>query len=94
MIDVDADTSDVSWSEEHDAYTTRFDDDDGDYSPSVAVVETLEAALDGEVYPLFDYVDPDALDDIVHESSGAVVSFEVESVTVTVHGDGRVFVRP
>jgi hypothetical protein len=86
------DASGVSWSDDHDAYTTRFDDDG--YSPSVAVAETLETALDGPVDPLFDYVDPDALDHLVEKSSPPVtVTFEVESVTVTVHGDGRVFVR-
>lgn len=95
MTDVDADTSDVSWSEAEDAYRTRFDDEDGDYSPSVAVAQALESALDDNINPLFDYVDPDALDALVVESSvTAAVSFEVESATVSVHSDGRVFVRP
>ena len=95
MTDHDADTSDVSWSESHDAYTARFDDEDGNYSPSVATAEVLESALDGGTRPLFDYVDPDALDALIEETSGKMtVSFEVESATVTVHSDGRVFVRP
>ena len=92
---IDADTADVSWSEEHDAYTIRFDDESDGFSPSVAVAQALEAALDGcDGKPLFDYVDPDAFDALVVGSSGVTVSFDVESATVTVHGDGRVFVRP
>jgi hypothetical protein len=83
-----ADTADVWWSDERDAYTTRFADEDGRYSPSVAVAETLEVALDGCERPLFDYVDT-----LVTASAETTVSFGVESVTVTVHGDGRVFVR-
>jgi hypothetical protein len=92
MIGLESDTTGVSWSEEHDAYTTRFDADG--FPPSVAVAETLEAALDEWGQPLFDYVDPEALDALVSESASATVSFDVESATVTVHSDGRVFVRP
>lgn len=89
---IDGDTEGVFWSEQHGAYTTRFDDDG--YTPSIAVVETLGAALDERPGPLFDYVDPDALDGLVADASESVrVTFEVESATVTVHGDGRVFVR-
>lgn len=83
------DTPGVSWSDDLDAYTARFDDGD---SPSVTVAETLEAALDGSFDPLFDYVDPDALDALVGGPS-ATATFEVEDATVTVHGDGRVLVR-
>jgi hypothetical protein len=85
------DSTDVLWSEEHGAYTTRFDDGD---APSVAVAQALEAALDAQPAPLFDYVDPDALDALVADSSSLTVTFEVEAATVTVHGDGRVLVRP
>jgi hypothetical protein len=86
------DASSVVWSDDHDAYATRFDENG--YSPSVAVAETLETALDGPVDPLFDYLDPDALDRLVRTSSASMtVTFDVESATVTVHGDGRVFVR-
>jgi hypothetical protein len=88
---IDADASPVSWSDDHDAYTTRFDDS---CSPSVAVAQTLETALDGWNTPLFDYVDPDALDSLVADASESVtVTFVVEGAAVTVHGDGRVFVR-
>jgi len=95
MIDAEGvDTSDVSWSDDYGAYTTRFDDDGDGYSPSVAVAETLETALDGWDEPLFDYVDPDALDSLVGDPASSVtVRFDVEAATVTVRGDGRVFVR-
>jgi len=86
------DTSGVCWSEDHDAYTMRFDEND--YPPSVAVAETIETALDEHVDPLFDYLDPDALDGLVGGSSTAMtVTFDIEEATVTIHGDGRVFVR-
>ncbi|AZH26111.1 HalOD1 output domain-containing protein [Haloplanus aerogenes] len=92
MIDTDAGASSVSWSDDHDAYVARFDDDG--VVPSVVVAETLEATLDEQIEPLFDYVDPDALDNLVSDPSVAVkVTFDVEEATVTVHSDGRVFVR-
>jgi len=75
-----------------DTYATHFDG--GGPAPSIAVAETLETALDGKVDPLFDYVDPDALDTFVTEASEPVtVRFDVEDATVTVHGDGRVLVH-
>jgi len=90
---IDADAWDVVRDDDHDAYTMRFDRDG--LAPSVAVAVILETALDAETSPLFDYVDPDSLDAIVAGSETTVtVTFDVESATVTVHGDGRVFVRP
>jgi len=90
---IDADAWDVVWDDDHDAYTMRFDRDE--IAPSVAVAVILETALDAETGPLFDYVDPDALDAIVAGPETTVtVTFDVESAIVTAHGDGRVFVRP
>jgi hypothetical protein len=94
MTDTDRGATDVSWDEERGAYTTRFDGENGDHSPSVAVAEALESARDDRGRPLFEYVDPDALDALVTGSERTTVSFEVESATVTVRGDGRVFVYP
>ena len=83
----------VVWDDDHDAYTVRFGRDGP--APSVAVAVILETALDAETGPLFDYIDPDALDAIVAGPETTVtVTFDVESAVVTVHGDGRVFVRP
>jgi hypothetical protein len=91
MIDVDA--WDVVWDDDHDAYTMRFDQ--AGLSPSVAVAVILETALDADTGPLFDYVDPDALDAIVAGPEPTVtVTFDVDGATVTVHGDGRVLARP
>jgi hypothetical protein len=91
----DADTSDVSWDEARQVYATRFDENGR--SPSVAVAEALAAAFGETTRPLFDYVDPDALDDVVAgpaASPSVVVTFRVEETLVTVRGDGRVSVRP
>jgi hypothetical protein len=91
MIDTDA--HDVVWNDDRGAYSMRFDRDGP--TPSVAVAVMLETALEVEAGPLFDYVDPDALDTIVTAPETAVtVTFDVEGATVTVHGDGRAFVRP
>ena len=93
MIDIDADAWDVVWDDDHDAYTMRLDRDG--LTPSVAVAVILEMTLDAETGPLFDYVDPDALDAIVADPETTVtVTFDVEPAVVTVHGDGRVFVQP
>jgi hypothetical protein len=94
---IDADTSTVSWDDDREVYVNRFDDAQ---SPSVAVAETLETALPDEDRPLFEYVDPDALDALVGDRPGASssssvsVTFQVEDVLVTVRGEGRVSVRP
>lgn len=77
-----------------DVSVVRFDETHR--SPSVVVAETLETVLDDLNRTLFDYVDPDALDELVGDSgAGAslVVSFTVDGTSVTVHGDGRVVVR-
>ena len=95
----DVDTSDVSWNDDRKVYTARFGDG---RSPCVAIVEALAAALpdDHDHEPLFEYVDPDALDVLVGDrpgsptSSSVTVTFPVEGLLVTVGSDGRVSVRP
>jgi hypothetical protein len=77
-----------------DVSIVRFDETDR--SPSVVVAETLETVLDDLNRTLFDYVDPDAMDELLGGSraaSSVTVSFEVDGTSVTVHGDGRVVVR-
>lgn len=70
--------------------------------PSVAVAETVAVAVDREptaIEPLYESVDPDALDALVRsneEPSAAdtvAVSFDVAGRRVTVHGTGEVVVR-
>ena len=71
--------------------------------PSQAVVETVAVASNREpkaIEPLYDVVDPDALDSLVGANgtassrSGPTVTFEFAGHDVTVRGDGTVVVRP
>lgn len=73
-----------------------------DISPSTAVVETLAVAMDRDpatMEPLYDRIDPDALDVLVRSDgrvpprTSVTVSFEVEGYEVTVHATGEVVVR-
>ncbi|WP_251343159.1 HalOD1 output domain-containing protein [Haloplanus halophilus] len=89
----EADSAAARWDEDRDAYVARFDGTNR--SPSVAVAETLTETVEVGDRPLFDYVDPDALDALVAGSSpSTTVTFDVEDAAVTVHGDGRILVRP
>jgi len=72
-------------------------------TPSTAVVETVAIASDREptaIEPLYETIDPDALDALVRSnetvsSRGDVnVTFEFAGLGVAVHGDGGVVVRP
>ncbi|WP_251330319.1 HalOD1 output domain-containing protein [Haloplanus pelagicus] len=89
----ESDPSGTRWDEDHGAYVSRFDE--ARRSPSVAVAEALAATVDVADRPLFDYVDPDALDALVVGSpASTAVTFDVEGAAVTVRGDGRILVRP
>lgn len=72
-------------------------------TPSTAVVETVAIAANRdplELEPLFDSVDPDALDTLVRSTENdspdgnATVRFVHDGYEVTVHRDGTVVVRP
>ena len=73
-----------------------------DTPASTAVVETVAAACDcepTELDPLYEVVDPDALNAVVSSGDGPVaggttVTFEVADRSVTVHDGGAVVVRP
>jgi len=70
-----------------------------DTSPSVAVAETVALAADSDptaIDPLFEEIDPGALDAVVRSTGAAepTVSFTVSEFTVTVSSDGEVVVRP
>ncbi|WP_121822608.1 HalOD1 output domain-containing protein [Halostella salina] len=70
-----------------------------DTSPSVAVAETVALAADSEptlIDPLFEELDPGALDAVVRSDGAAepTVSFTVCEYEVTVSSDGEVVVRP
>lgn len=79
--------------------------------PSTAVVETVAAAVGcdpTDLEPLYDYVDPDALDTLIINaldtlardgdptppSGGTTIGFGFADYDVTVYTDGEVAVRP
>ena len=71
--------------------------------PSAAVIETVAVACNREptgLEPLYEVVDPDALDALVRSSSDSpaaertTVTFEFADKSVTVHGGGAIAVRP
>lgn len=68
-------------------------------SPASAVVETVSQALDcgpTAFGPLYEYIDPDALNNIVASTTPSgttaetVVSFQFDAHTIAVHGSGDV----
>ncbi|WP_255198781.1 HalOD1 output domain-containing protein [Halorarius litoreus] len=68
--------------------------------PSTAVVETVAAAAGRDLIefaPLYEFVDPDALNELVRSptagKSGATVSFVFEGYKVTLHSDGELVVQ-
>ena len=72
-------------------------------TPSTAVIETVAVASDREptgIEPLYEVIDPDALDALVRANGdepvgvGTTVTFEFGGQSVTVHGGGSVVVRP
>ncbi|GAB6862609.1 HalOD1 output domain-containing protein [Haloplanus litoreus] len=90
---IDSDGTHPTWDADRRAYVTRFDGTGR--PPSVAVAVAVAAVLDESPRPLFDYVDPDALDDLfVDSAESTTITVDVDGAVVTVRGDGRVFVRP
>ncbi|WP_313692337.1 HalOD1 output domain-containing protein [Halorarum halobium] len=72
-------------------------------TPSTAVVETVAIAAACEptvLEPLYETVDPDALDTLIRsigtdsKDGDATVTFALDGYQVTVERDGRVDVRP
>lgn len=69
-----------------------------DRSPAEVIVDALSAAADVdpvELPPLFDYVDPDALDTLFDNHDGApdadtLLSFKIDTWNVFVRADGRI----
>ena len=74
--------------------------DGSETPPSIRVVETVADALDAdptELGPLYEAVDPDALDALFESPerfTGGCVTFAFEGCTVTVDADGWVAVFP
>lgn len=86
---------------ERDALTAQFDPAD-ERAPSAAVIESVATMIDSDpatITPLFDVVDPDALDRLCdaairgpNRDAPLTVSFRYEGCAVTVHADGRLTV--
>jgi hypothetical protein len=85
------------------AETIRTQFDWASTAPSMAVIETVAIALDRElttIEPLYESIDPDALDALLRSNGSlatandVTVSFVVADRQVTVHSRGDVVVRP
>jgi|AntRauTorcE11898_2_1112593.scaffolds.fasta_scaffold04574_6 hypothetical protein len=72
-------------------------------TPTTAVIETVAIASNRKptgIEPLYEVIDPDALDALVRSSGaesgddGTAVTFEFAGQCVTVRGGGAVMVRP
>ena len=81
----------------------RAEFDWADVAPSTAVVETVAIAANREptvLEPLYETIDPDALDTLIRSeginSTGgdAIVTFVLDGNGITVQRDGSVVVRP
>lgn len=84
------------------AADTATDGDSPRRPPSIGVLEAVTAATGTpatDLRPLYEVVDPDALDDLFRPSAGdghanGAVSFRYAGCTVTVHADGRTDASP
>jgi hypothetical protein len=63
--------------------------DDAASTAIVDVVASVENVPARMLEPLYDTIDPDALDALVAGENPVEISFEYEGHTVVVHGDGR-----
>lgn len=78
-------------------YVGRFDwDERAPASAVVASVAKAEGCEAEELDTLYDYIDPDALNELVDSANGEYVelSFAFDAHRVTVRGNGNVFVEP
>jgi len=94
--------SDHSETQSATTHTIRADYDWTAIPPSTAVIETVAVALDREptaTQPLYEAVDPDALNTLIRSTDSdptgeeVTVSFRFAGQSVTVHGGGSVVVR-
>lgn len=93
-------TEDIEFNEDQDIYRAQFD-----YHarpPSIAVIETLETALEADTHelpPLYEVIDPDALDKVFDQTqtgqlrNDASVQFTFEGHPINVHSYGVVEVE-
>lgn len=95
---VDVGASDSGVCEATERFQTQHDWDDG---PITASVVNAIAAVTGDeptaITPLYEVVDPDALDHLFESVRGdelVIVSFHLAGCAVRVGGDGDIEVRP
>ena len=90
----------IEFDSERREYRARYDPEA--VAPSVAVIDVVRTVFDDErdPRPLYEVVDPDALDSLLESRSNRdrrdpiSVSFPYAGVRVTVTSDGRITVRP
>lgn len=87
----------IEYDRQTDTYRAEYDW--STIAPSIAAIESL-ASLRGvaptDIDPLYEYVDPDALDGVFEaDSAGPTtsVTFEFETDRVAVYGDGTITIR-
>ena len=71
-------------------------DDESRRSPSVAVLRAVADEKDADVTdlePLYNYVEPAALDDLCSHGFDGALTFHYLDYEVTIHGDGRIEIR-
>ncbi|NHN41305.1 hypothetical protein G9C85_06600 [Halorubellus sp. JP-L1] len=89
-------------SEDHQGSDIEHIQNEYDWSstnPSVAIVETVAVTLNREpnkLPPLYDFIDPDAIDALLSRpnSRGVHLSFVYAGVRITVDDDGTVTIHP
>lgn len=99
----DSRRDEADWGGEGVVYTATFPGEYGEL-PSTSVVETVAEATGVEatrLRPLYDVIDPDALDRLFGDPPGrsldaatGLVTFRYEGCDVSVHADGRTVVAP
>lgn len=86
---LEADSTDSN----HESFQVEVDRDE---QPSEAVIRSVSTVSGKEptsLTPLYDFLDPDALDELVKNSDRVTVQFEFDGYLVTVRSDDRIFVR-
>ena len=96
----DSRISDVEYDPDADTYHATFDPTT--VSANTAVIQSVAAVMRVDpldIEPLYEYIDTDSLDTLIHSASEKSTthlstSFRFEDADVTVHADGRVIVEP
>lgn len=74
-------------------YRFTLEEDDHPSTRLIQAIASITNAGHGELNPLHDVIDPEALNNLIHTGDTSVVSFEYEGFHVTVHGEGEIILR-